>query len=147
MFFQATMPMPQNLQDWESSPSDKFNKLHKSVYFDNTTGMTMFFSNLDIPIPDLDKIFSFGVWIEVGIEAFRSITKGETSCTGTLISKLHAFYEDSVGLPVECLFDLSSVDFYVPKAFVVDKESRLYFDQKNGLSLEDYHKWQKKLLG
>ena len=50
MFFQATMPMPQNLQDWESSPSDKFNKLHESVYFDNTTGMTMFFSNLDMPM-------------------------------------------------------------------------------------------------
>lgn len=141
------MPMPQNIQDWESSPSEKFDKLHESVYFDNTTGMTIFLSNLDIPIPDLDEIFSFGVWIEVGIEAFLPITKGETSCTGTLISKLHTFYEESVGLSVECIFDPRSIDFYVPKVFVIDKESQLYLDQKNGLSLEDYHKWQKRLLG
>lgn len=141
------MPMPQNIQDWENSPSEKLDKLHESVYFDNSTGMTIFFSSLDVPIPDLDKVFSFGVWVEVAIEAFRPITQGETSCIGTLISKIHTFYEDSAGLSLKCLFDPSSVDFYVPKVFVVDKESQLYFDQTNGLMLKDYHKWQKRLLG
>lgn len=98
---------------------------------------------------DFDQTFNLILWVKVSARSFVEMSesidssKKEYTIKAQLVSDI-SFYSNALISEVLLSFDTKG-KVKLPYIILLNDESELYYDYRNGISKDKYLKWQKKL--
>ncbi len=142
MFFRVMAPKPDAITN-QSNNAESYD-----IFYTTENGLIYFPAIMNIKVLELERDFSFVLWLETNKEeysaktrAMDSITSLELSCT---IAGIIPFYKLDETVEVVVRFELNDIGEY-PTVIDLKSESDLEYDFYNGISKAKYLEWMECL--